>query len=250
MELYVLAMLPEKTWKTEAAIRLMLAVLGTMCVGVVLVEAMTKLNPDFSKGETKLFSMVVTTLALHGASLLWVRSFLKEENLSWREAFGFDAPRRGRSLGLAIVAVILVLPVAWSLQQLSVWVMNATNLHPQAQEVVQEMQSGGVSSVSHVYLALVALIGAPIVEEILFRGIMYSTIKRAGYPRIALWGTAGLFALTHANAAAFLALLFFAVILTMLYEETGNLLTPILAHALFNAANFIFLMLEKEFVRI
>ncbi|MEO6184608.1 MAG: CPBP family intramembrane glutamic endopeptidase [Verrucomicrobiota bacterium] len=250
MELYVLTMLPEKTWKTEAAIRLMLAVLGTMCVGVVLVEAMTKLNPDFSNGETKLFSMVVTTLALHGASLLWVRSFLKEENLSWREAFGFDAPRRGRSLGLAIVAVILVLPVAWSLQQLSVWVMNATNLHPQAQEVVQEMQSGGVSSVSQVYLALVALIGAPLVEEILFRGIMYSTIKRAGYPRIALWGTAGLFALTHANAAAFLALLFFAVILTMLYEETGNLLTPILAHALFNTANFIFLILEKEFVRI
>jgi len=250
-------MLPEKTWKTEAAIRLMLAVFGTLCVGIILVEAVTKLNSWFSQGELiarfspgeiKLFSMVIMTLALHGASLLWVRSFLKEEHLSWREAFGFDAPRKSRTVCLSMLAVILVLPVAWSLQQLSVWIMNTMHLHPSAQEVVHEIQSKGVSSFQHVLLALVALIGAPIVEEILFRGIMYPTIKRAGYPRIALWGTVILFGLTHANTAAFFPLVFFAVILTKLYEETGNLLSPILAHALFNLANFALLMLEKQFV--
>lgn len=241
-------MLPEKTWKTEAAIRLMLAVFGTLCVGIMLVEAVTKLNSRFSQGEIKLFSMVIMTLALHGASLLWVRSFLKEENLSWREAFGFDAPRKSRTVCLAMLAVILVLPVAWSLQQLSVWVMNTMNLHPRAQEVVHEIQSGGLSGFQHVLLALVALIGAPLVEEILFRGIMYPTIKRAGYPRIALWGTAILFGLTHANIAAFFPLVFFAVILIKLYEETGNLLSPILAHTLFNLANLVLLMLEKQFV--
>lgn len=128
--------------------------------------------------------------------------------------------------------------------------MNAANLHPEAQEVVQEMQSGGLSSFQHVYLAFVALIGAPVVEEILFRGIMYPTIKRAGYPGIALWITAIVFALTHANGAAFISLVFFAVIQSMLYERTGNLLAPILAHGLFNGANFVLLLLEKQFVQL
>ena len=243
-------MLPEKTWKTEAAIRLLLAVFGSLCLGIVIAGAVTKWIPGLSETDTKLFSMVIITLGFHGASLRWVRSFLKEENLLWREAFGFDAIQGVRTVGLAIAAVVLVLPAAWSLQQMSVWLMTASHWHPEAQEVVQEMQSGGLSSVQHVYLAFVALIGAPIVEELLFRGILYPTLKRAGYPRFALWGTAILFALTHANVAAFFSLVFFAVILTMLYEKTGNLLTPILAHGLFNAANFILLMMEKQFLQI
>ena len=38
-----------------------------------------------------------------------------------------------------------------------------------------------------------------------------------------------------------------AVMLTLLYEATGNLLAPILAHGFFNAANF-FLLINEESV--
>lgn len=92
-----------------------------------------------------------------------------------------------------------------------------------------------------------ALVAAPIIEEMLFRGIIYPSIKHAGYPKIALWGTSILFSLTHQNMPAFLSLVFFAMVLTWLYERTGNLLTPILAHSFFNAANFIMLLVAKQF---
>ena len=48
------------------------------------------------------------------------------------------------------------------------------------------------------------------------------------------------------NAATFLPLAVLALLLTMLYERTDNLLAPISAHALFNALNFATLFLVEQ----
>jgi membrane protease YdiL (CAAX protease family) len=42
----------------------------------------------------------------------------------------------------------------------------------------------------------------------------------------------------------FLSLTVLAVILTLLYETTDNLLAPILTHSLFNLANFFWLVFQ------
>lgn len=241
-------MLPEKTWKTQSVLRLLLGVFSTLCIGVLLAAALTNLTPNWSEEKTKLASMIIITLAFHGATLIWIKFFLSGENISWAEAFGFNSPRRFRALGLAVISVILVLPVAWGLQQLSAGLMDSIHLNPVPQQVVEEIRKAGVSPYQQIYLALVALIAAPIVEEMLFRGILYPTIKQAGFPKLALWGNSILFALTHQNIPAFLPLIFFAMILTLLYEDTGNLLAPIVAHSFFNTANFVLLLWGKEFL--
>ncbi|MGB9602398.1 MAG: type II CAAX prenyl endopeptidase Rce1 family protein, partial [Limisphaerales bacterium] len=46
----------------------------------------------------------------------------------------------------------------------------------------------------------------------------------------------------HNNLVAALPLAFFGIILTIVYEVTGNLLAPIIAHSLFNLMNFLILM--------
>ena len=66
----------------------------------------------------------------------------------------------------------------------------------------------------------------------------------AGFPRLALWGTALFFAVSHANLMAFLPLTFFGLVLALLYEATDNLLAPITVHALFNAINLVLLLVE------
>ena len=38
----------------------------------------------------------------------------------------------------------------------------------------------------------------------------------------------------------------FAMVLIFLYERTGNLLAPILAHSFFNTANFLALIYQRE----
>jgi len=81
----------------------------------------------------------------------------------------------------------------------------------------------------------------------MFRGILYPVIKQAGYPRLAWWGTALLFALVHLNLVTFVPLLVLALLLTELYERTGNLLAPITAHLLFNALNFAALLVLQHY---
>lgn len=238
-------MLPEKTWKTESVLRLLLGVFATWSAGILLATGISNLNLGWPESTTRLLSMVIITLTFHGAALLWLNSFFKSENIFWAEAFGFNLPGRRRAVALALMAGLLVLPIAWGLQQLTARIMTASHLNPEVQQVVQELQKGDVSPFQQTYLALVALVAAPIVEEMLFRGILYPTIKRAGFPKLALWGTSILFALTHQNAPAFFALVFLAMILTLLYEETGNLLAPIIAHSCFNTANFVMLLHTK-----
>jgi membrane protease YdiL (CAAX protease family) len=235
-------MLPEKTWRTESVLRLLLGVFSSLCLGLVIAGTLVKLNTGWSDATSKLVSMIVISISFHGSALVWIYFFLKTENIGWEDAFGFKLGNRPRAIALGVIAAILVLPVAWGLQRLTAWLMTSSNLHPEPQQVVQEMQKGGVSPFQQIYLAFIALIAAPIVEEMLFRGILYPTIKQAGYRKLALWGTSILFAFTHQNVPAFLPLVFFAMILTMLYEETGNLLAPIVAHSCFNTANFIMLL--------
>lgn len=242
-------MLPEKTWKTESVLRLLLGIFSTLCIGVVLAGVVVKLNPGWPDATAKLVSMIIITLSFQGAALLWIRNFLGQEKISWRDAFGLNFGSPWRVIVLGIFAAIMVLPVAWSLQKLAAWLMTSSSLHPEPQQVVQELQKSGVSPGQHIYLAIVALVGAPIAEEMLFRGIIYPTIKQAGYPKLALWGTSILFSLTHQNMPAFLALVFFAIILTLLYEETGNLLAPMVAHSFFNAANFVLLLWGKDLLQ-
>jgi membrane protease YdiL (CAAX protease family) len=112
------------------------------------------------------------------------------------------------------------------------------HLKPEEQQAVQTLQLAS-AWVARVALGAVTILLAPVAEEILFRGILYPWIKKEGFPRLALWSSALLFAAVHANLMTFLPLLVLAIALTLLYEKTDNLLAPITAHAVFNGMNFM-----------
>ncbi len=88
-----------------------------------------------------------------------------------------------------------------------------------------------------VYLGVFAVVIAPVAEEFIFRGMLFPFVKRLGFPKLAWFGVSFLFALIHLNAPTFVPLFALALALTWLYDRTDNLLAPITAHALFNAAN-------------
>jgi hypothetical protein len=100
-----------------------------------------------------------------------------------------------------------------------------------------------------VVFGLAAVLLAPVVEEILFRGILYPAIKQRGYPGFALWGTSLLFAAIHSNLMTFVPLTVLALALVWLYEKTDTLLAPIAAHAVFNAANFFLFVYGPDLAR-
>jgi membrane protease YdiL (CAAX protease family) len=176
---------------------------------------------------------------------VWIALFLREQHLPWTSAFGFASPGLGRALSLAMLAGLVILICALELGWLAGEILNRLGGSPQVQETVQIMQSTEAPA-RQVFYGVVAILMVPVAEEMLFRGLLYPTVKQIGCPRLALWGTSILFAASHVNLMAFVPLIYVAVMLTLLYEETNNLLAPILAHSLFNAANFFLLLNERE----
>lgn len=239
-------MLPKKPWQPHRVLWLFCALLACVAMGMLAVQGYAAaLKTEENKEEINLGLMLMGTLMSHGVAIVLVSVFLREYRLSWREAFGFAAPRLARALGLAIIAAAIVLPIAWSLGEVSRRILLALNIGAEAQQSVRALQNAA-SLEQQIYFAIVAIFFAPFVEEVVFRGILYPTIKQQGFKQIAFWGTSFLFALTHFNAMTFVPLAFFGVVLVLLYETTQNLFAPILAHALFNAANYAWLLYQQS----
>ena len=90
-----------------------------------------------------------------------------------------------------------------------------------------------------------AAVLAPVAEELLYRGLLQQGLKATGLkPRGAIAVTSILFAIVHwgvltegSQVGALATLVTLSVGWGMLYERTGRLWAPMIAHAAFNAAN-------------
>lgn len=188
--------------------------------------------------------LILAGLSFQGAALVLVTLFLREHGTGWKEAFGLER-RAPRALGLGVAVACAILPVAWALQLLTMWVLQRFQYSAEVQVAVQVLQTTPDWR-QQLAMGVVAIALAPPAEEALFRGLLFRTLQQAGYPRLAWGGTALLFALVHANAASFVALTGLALTLAWLYERTGNLLAPIMAHAVFNGLNFAALQVYQR----
>ncbi|HEV8543345.1 MAG TPA: type II CAAX endopeptidase family protein [Verrucomicrobiae bacterium] len=237
-------MLSEKPWKPELVVRLLAGLFSSMLLGVLIVNGYESMASEAGKQHRDLLAFAVGIISFHGVGLVLVHVFLQQHHVSWSEAFGFREPRLPRALFLAVITVIVMLPITLSLTELSRKILVYFQMPVEAQQAVKIMQV----ATSHAELALhgiATVILAPFVEELFFRGILYPTIKQSRFHSLALWGTSFFFALSHSNLLILLPLTVLAIILTFLYETTNNLLAPIVAHSLFNAANYAFLLFQK-----
>ncbi|MDR2980776.1 MAG: CPBP family intramembrane metalloprotease [Puniceicoccales bacterium] len=93
---------------------------------------------------------------------------------------------------------------------------------------------------------LTAVVGAPIWEELFFRGCVYRFFKGIENRHMAAAITGTLFALIHFNAVAFIPLALLGAYLCHVYERTGDIRVPIVVHALFNLNSFLIMLLAPE----
>jgi membrane protease YdiL (CAAX protease family) len=89
-------------------------------------------------------------------------------------------------------------------------------------------------STKMVFLFFGAL-GAPLAEEIFFRGYLFGKFKAAGYVSFGIFVSSVLFGAVHfSDAYNVPATALYGVSLAWLYHRTGSLLAPIVAHAINN----------------
>jgi membrane protease YdiL (CAAX protease family) len=222
----------ERNWNADTVLLLLLSIIVCIYVGSLVSFLAGWSNASVPK-------MLVAAASFQGAILFLTWWFLGQHELGWKEAFGFCNNVRAAVLAGVLVAC-LFLPVGWALQQASgllIQHLSHFGVRSVEQQSVQTLRVAG-SWPERATLGLVTIGLAPLAEELLFRGILYSWVRRAGYPLLALWGTSVLFAVVHFNAITLVPLLALSLVLTALYQRTANLIAPIAAHSFFNALNF------------
>jgi thiamine-monophosphate kinase len=239
---YRLQMLLEKRWQ-PALVTFLCALVLLSWVGANLLAAITSLflKGRLSPNSTGLIMMVIGVLGFQGVTLAWVHWFLHLHEATWRDAFGFIRRNYGRCIVLALAALPIVLLFVFALSRGSQWfleylysLLHWNWLKPQPQVPVELLQHAWPLHLLIVQ-AIMTLVIAPVGEEVLFRGILYTAIKQRGRPLAAAGVTSFVFALIHAYPVGFLSLIFLAIVLVIVYERTQNLFAPILLHSLFNA---------------
>jgi membrane protease YdiL (CAAX protease family) len=234
-------------WKLENFMRRVCLSLACFYAGLILGTWAQQLAGPMDPGVPSMRQMVVTSLSFHGAAIVLIGFFLREHQTGWPEAFGFSR-NWPRAVPLGLLVACVFLPVGYELQRASATVMAHLpfwHFKPEEQLPVQTLRAA-TSWGQRLAGGGITIVLAPLAEEFLFRGVLYPWIRQAGFPRLALWGTALVFAAMHAHAASFVPLFLFGLVLTVLYLHTGNLLASIAAHSLFNALGFAGLYLSEK----
>jgi membrane protease YdiL (CAAX protease family) len=103
-------------------------------------------------------------------------------------------------------------------------------------------------------VAVVATFSAPVVEEVIYRGILYSSIEKAMNTSLAVVIVTFLFAVVHypqywGDIGTIVALTAVSLVLTLVRVYTKNLLPCIVLHFVFNGIQTSILILEPWFTR-
>jgi membrane protease YdiL (CAAX protease family) len=94
-----------------------------------------------------------------------------------------------------------------------------------------------------VVLVIVVVIGAPIIEELVYRGLIQGHLRGSINEIAALFITAVWFAGIHLQIVEFPGLFAFAIVLGSCFHFTKRLGMSVVAHVAFNATGLIFVAL-------
>jgi membrane protease YdiL (CAAX protease family) len=175
-----------------------------------------------------LLAYLVAVRGLHPAELFGLR------RLSWAKAVGV-------SLLLMIPVWILVATAA---NGMSGWLEQFWP-NQMAQDTVEAFQASE-DPLAKTLVAFAAVLVAPLVEETVFRGLIYGVAKRYTDGYFAALCSALLFGVVHYHVGSFVPLAMLGLAFCAAYEMSGSLLVPMFMHSLFNGANLALMLLHKS----
>ena len=100
------------------------------------------------------------------------------------------------------------------------------------QQQVKDLRDNFFEIISRDGVMIILL--APIIEEVVFRGLFYAALKSYFPWIVSLIFSSVVFSLIHENILAFTLLFSLSLLLTFIYELYGKLFYPILIHSCFN----------------
>lgn len=225
---------------SDAIFTLIIWLIATIFIGAFVLAGLQQLFPGTPRDA---FTLSVTHVFLIASVVLYVR-------VRYPGAVGrlFGPKRPGLTalfagLGAGCIALVVF---AFGLGNVLQWIANATqNELPEVQEGFREL--AGQQTAAPLLVFGSVFIG-PVGEELFYRGMLFPALRR----KLPLWPAMGLsgvlFGISHLQTTldGYLLVLIIIIPLGMflawMYERRQTLLVPVLAHAVFNLVQVMFLI--------
>lgn len=138
-----------------------------------------------------------------------------------------------QSLRGGLLTFLALMPLATGAGLLWERLLQSMGLPTERQEIVDLILKSKSPALLGFLIAL-ALVVAPVCEELVFRVGIFRFLRTRAPRWVAFGVSAGLFALLHGNWMSALPLFILGLVFAVSYERTGRMAVPMLAHALFN----------------
>ncbi|MFH1854454.1 MAG: CPBP family intramembrane glutamic endopeptidase [Candidatus Omnitrophota bacterium] len=189
--------------------------------------------------------MMLNTFLVDIAVVMVVLYFVVVKHKERFQALGFRFSSFFRDILSGITAYIFILPLLLVVLFLSIMALNFFGYTPSPQpvfEVFMQEKSGNAL----LLLTLFVSVFGPIIEEVFFRGFMYSAMRKRFGIVAAVFLSASIFSFLHTNIIGFLPIMVLGALLAYLYETTGSLVSSIAVHIMHNSIILIFVFFIKE----
>ncbi|VVE56752.1 CPBP family intramembrane glutamic endopeptidase [Pandoraea sputorum] len=156
---------------------------------------------------------------------------LHKSKRTYRELFHEGRVSMPATLGLFSVPVVLLVPGL--LLFINVIEAGVVQMFPMGGTLSNPAEAYRQAGLGAIFLVCII---APVVEEMLFRGIILRGFLKQYPPGTAIAHSAAVFGLAHLNVYQFVAALVIGLILGKMYERTRSILPGILLHMVYNTA--------------
>jgi membrane protease YdiL (CAAX protease family) len=160
------------------------------------------------------------------------------------------APGWGRAVGIGLLGVLISLPIVGVQYQAATIVLQAIrpDLPPPTHETLVALTRTEWGDWGRLQLFVHAVVVAPLLEELFFRGLLLPALWTAGqHAWIAVILTGTLFGFMHAaQPQAVLPLATLGILLGAIYVRYRSLLACVVLHVMFNLRTMVITMLAPE----
>lgn len=208
---------------------------------VLLFPLMGVMGKNTEPESNPVYMLAADSIAKLLAMLILFR-LISRHNQVPSEALGLDTKGLKKNIIPAIVAGILIIPVVAIIGAIWTALLQALKLDVSDQEIVEILKKASSPELIIVVI-FTSVILAPVIEEIFFRGFIYRVIKKHTGVISATLITGFLFGMAHGALASIVPLSIFGMFVCYIYERSGKLWVPMIAHAIFNTSAVIMILI-------
>jgi len=224
---------------------------GVISLAISMAEVAKKITPDLPDWQVALLKHIF--LCIGGAGVMMAIIFIVRAHFArGLKGLGLNPKTIHKDFLTGILNLLSVWPVMMGAIVLTIQVGKiiwGQDFHIERHEELKIITANPQVPL-RILIFVVTIVVAPVVEEMLFRGLLQTMIRSflasswtsrpwASRPWASIAITSGLFAAVHANPGHWPALFALSMCLGYSYEKSGSLFRPIFIHSLFNTVSIV-----------